>query len=43
MIVHAERLRSFKANGAVAERGSLRGTGNDADVEHNSRLMGAEL
>jgi hypothetical protein len=36
MMVRAEQLRSFKADGAIAERGAFRAAGDDADVLRHS-------
>jgi hypothetical protein len=36
MIVRTEQLRTFKRDGAIAERGSLGAASDDSDVEGHS-------
>jgi hypothetical protein len=36
MTVGAKELRTFEANGSIAERGALRTAGDDADVERHA-------
>jgi hypothetical protein len=36
MMVTAEQLPAFQANGAIAQSGAFRAAGDDADVERHS-------